>query len=284
MRGRRDPGVGRRPGEHLHLDRGFEPSPGVPPVGEWSTPSLRPRSPRHRVVTSRRHVQPSEPPTCPAIMRSPRSGRPMSGRALPLPPPGSSPTSPRRAPPAARSHTRPHPRTIEDPLFGSERHVLPSPRTSSRRRPSITSRWCRAGHPPSPGAAHEGDDVLEETPEFLQDTPDHDRLWFEQRPPRDFDFDSEPSVSRHSATARLDPLGAIAQLGERLLCKQEVAGSIPAGSTSRNPRKSGGFRVVVDRKLERVYGARGHGGGIRSTRRTVRPDSSKRTLRLRGRG
>ncbi len=41
-------------------------------------------------------------------------------------------------------------------------------------------------------AEHEdgpGDDMLEETPEFLQDTPDHDRLWFEQRPPRDFDFD-----------------------------------------------------------------------------------------------
>jgi hypothetical protein len=41
--------------------------------------------------------------------------------------------------------------------------------------------------------AHEADDadedVLEETPEFLQDTPEHDRLWFEQRPPRDFDFD-----------------------------------------------------------------------------------------------
>jgi hypothetical protein len=41
---------------------------------------------------------------------------------------------------------------------------------------------------------HEGDedetgDVLEETPEFLQDAPDHDRLWFEQRPPRDFDFE-----------------------------------------------------------------------------------------------
>lgn len=37
---------------------------------------------------------------------------------------------------------------------------------------------------------HEPDeDMLEETPEFLQDTPEHDRLWFEQRPPRDFDFD-----------------------------------------------------------------------------------------------
>jgi hypothetical protein len=33
------------------------------------------------------------------------------------------------------------------------------------------------------------DDVLESTPEFLQDAPDHDRLSFEQRPPRDFDFD-----------------------------------------------------------------------------------------------
>jgi hypothetical protein len=32
------------------------------------------------------------------------------------------------------------------------------------------------------------DDVLEETPDFLQDAPEHDRLWFEQRPPRDFDF------------------------------------------------------------------------------------------------
>ena len=40
-----------------------------------------------------------------------------------------------------------------------------------------------------PAEGEEGDDVLESTPEFLQDTPDHDRLWFEQRPPRDFDFD-----------------------------------------------------------------------------------------------
>jgi hypothetical protein len=43
--------------------------------------------------------------------------------------------------------------------------------------------------PPGPAAHEDDDDVLEETPEFLQDTPDHDRLWFEQRPPKDFDFD-----------------------------------------------------------------------------------------------
>jgi hypothetical protein len=52
---------------------------------------------------------------------------------------------------------------------------------------------------PRPPAQHEPDivpaddepveDVLEETPDFLEETPEHDRLWFEQRPPRDFDFD-----------------------------------------------------------------------------------------------
>ena len=35
----------------------------------------------------------------------------------------------------------------------------------------------------------DAEDVLEETPEFLQETPEHDKLWFEQKPPRDFDFD-----------------------------------------------------------------------------------------------
>lgn len=40
-----------------------------------------------------------------------------------------------------------------------------------------------------PRAGGDAEDVLEETPDFLQETPEHDRLWFEQRPPRDFDFD-----------------------------------------------------------------------------------------------
>jgi hypothetical protein len=56
--------------------------------------------------------------------------------------------------------------------------------------------------PPMPGRAEEppeqppeevaevrDEDVLQDTPDFLQDTPEHDRLWFEQKPPRDFDFD-----------------------------------------------------------------------------------------------
>jgi hypothetical protein len=39
------------------------------------------------------------------------------------------------------------------------------------------------------GAADgDAEDELEETPDFLQETPEHDRLWFEQKPPKDFDF------------------------------------------------------------------------------------------------
>lgn len=56
------------------------------------------------------------------------------------------------------------------------------------------------GEPPAedasddqPPAEGEGDeegteDVLEETPEFLQDAPEDDELWFEQGKPKDFDF------------------------------------------------------------------------------------------------
>jgi hypothetical protein len=43
-------------------------------------------------------------------------------------------------------------------------------------------------HPAEPGE-DPAEDVLEDTPDFLQETPEHDRLWFEQRPPRDFDWD-----------------------------------------------------------------------------------------------
>lgn len=42
---------------------------------------------------------------------------------------------------------------------------------------------------PAAETPHHSDDVLEETPEFLEETPEDDQLWFEQKPPKDFDFD-----------------------------------------------------------------------------------------------
>jgi hypothetical protein len=52
-----------------------------------------------------------------------------------------------------------------------------------------------AAEPPSeesdidydPDTGHE--DVLEDTPRFLEDAPEDDDLWFEQKPPKDFDLD-----------------------------------------------------------------------------------------------
>ena len=63
--------------------------------------------------------------------------------------------------------------------------------------PQATREFTAADHKEASGTTppdyvapdEEGEDLLEETPEFLQETPEHDRLWFEQRPPRDFDFD-----------------------------------------------------------------------------------------------
>jgi hypothetical protein len=61
----------------------------------------------------------------------------------------------------------------EDPWLDDEPDEVPSDEALESR--------------PAPPSGEE--DVLEETPEFLQETPEHDRLWFEQKPPRDFDWD-----------------------------------------------------------------------------------------------
>lgn len=42
--------------------------------------------------------------------------------------------------------------------------------------------------PEDSGDFFDQDDVLEATPEFLEETPEHDQLWFEQKEPKDFDF------------------------------------------------------------------------------------------------
>lgn len=44
---------------------------------------------------------------------------------------------------------------------------------------------------PEGEAPDDGEDVLEETPEFLREAPESDRLWFEQGKPKDFDFDED---------------------------------------------------------------------------------------------
>jgi hypothetical protein len=78
---------------------------------------------------------------------------------------------------AAGHDPEPEPGTEEDPWI-----VEDPADPEDEREPGP-----EAAAPASPGEP--GEDVLEETPEFLQETPEHDRLWFEQKPPRDFDWD-----------------------------------------------------------------------------------------------
>jgi len=49
--------------------------------------------------------------------------------------------------------------------------------------------WEMPGDAPVTEHEEPDEDVLEETPDFLRETPEQERLWFEQRPPRDFDFE-----------------------------------------------------------------------------------------------
>jgi hypothetical protein len=77
--------------------------------------------------------------------------------------------------------------SFEEPAFDDGPAPAPAPRFSPGAAGEETSEYNVEEALSADDQSDE--DVLEETPEFLQDTPDHDRLWFEQRPPKDFDFD-----------------------------------------------------------------------------------------------
>jgi hypothetical protein len=81
-----------------------------------------------------------------------------------------------------------------DPDPGDEpAAVAAEPQPGTEEDPWLVEDLADEEPDPEPGApapeGEQGDDVLEETPDFLQETPEHDRLWFEQKPPRDFDWD-----------------------------------------------------------------------------------------------
>lgn len=75
----------------------------------------------------------------------------------------------------------------ERPVTNEPVPPVPPPRFAHLGEPQTAEYDVEAEH--AHGEESDGDDMLDQTPEFLQDTPDHDQLWFEQRPPKDFDFD-----------------------------------------------------------------------------------------------
>ena len=109
------------------------------------------------------HVEPPEPPAPaePEPAPEPRDELPPGEPGIPEEP--------------SQGHTAEAPGYDEDPWLDEEPDEVPSDEALERRDPQ---------QPPTGE-----EDVLEETPDFLQETPEHDRLRSEQRPPRDFDFD-----------------------------------------------------------------------------------------------
>ncbi|HET8567154.1 MAG TPA: hypothetical protein VFL77_11840 [Solirubrobacterales bacterium] len=87
----------------------------------------------------------------------------------------------------------------EDEEFWSEQRLsdeldqaLESPPAEEQELPPLTGEDEEGEDEPlnpdyDPDTGHE--DVLEDTPDFLEDAPEDDELWFEQKPPKDFDFD-----------------------------------------------------------------------------------------------
>jgi hypothetical protein len=89
--------------------------------------------------------------------------------------------------PVVEPEPEPEPEPRDEAEEGRQEYP-PAPSAEPEQPEEVVLDQPTAEYTPPPEAA-EGDDVLEETPDFLQETPEHDRLWFEQKPPRDFDLD-----------------------------------------------------------------------------------------------
>jgi hypothetical protein len=114
----------------------------------------------------------------------------------PLPEPAPLPPEPEPLPPSEAPGAGMRQRAAADPLPPLEEPEPPADDDPQATVAFSLDDETEAGDLPSDEApadpdvvaADEEHDELEETPEFLQETPEHDRLWFEQKPPRDFDF------------------------------------------------------------------------------------------------
>ncbi len=99
------------------------------------------------------------------------------------PPPVQFAPAPQR--PRFNAEPRPEPQATRE--FDVQQH-LESETQDEAEPPRPPAQAPSPSQPPEPADSADDEDLLEGTPDFLQDAPEHDRLWFEQKPPSDFDF------------------------------------------------------------------------------------------------
>jgi len=164
---------------HAHEPAAAEPQPSAPAHAEHPHPAsegLHPDDRTHVLAPEDRH----EPPHGDPLFEQHAQDAELGGAAAkqaPAPVADPEPTEEPEPEPEPRAST-------EDPRHTD---IVDQPTTEYR----VEDHHHHDEDEHEASAAHGGpeEDVLEETPDFLQETPEHDRLWFEQRPPRDFDFD-----------------------------------------------------------------------------------------------
>lgn len=175
------------PTEYLQAHREESPSEEVPRAEIVSSAPEAP--PKRRGFLHRRQAPPPEPesaaePAAAPVDHDDESEPPrlaLAGEHDEPPDPSDEPVSPLDQP------TVEH-RVLDDPDYPEDDPLDAGDGPDADDEREAEDRAAETGVKPD-DPEQDKDDVLEETPEFLQDTPEHDRLWFEQRPPKDFDFD-----------------------------------------------------------------------------------------------
>jgi hypothetical protein len=182
------PDWGDVPEESVGSDPGVEPLSDTPAHAEWDEPATqiapRPEADHGPGGSERTYDPPRHHEIAEEWEAHERQG--MAAETAGADPDQPAPLPPVPAPPEdSAEHAR-----GSEPVFGGgrQRPVPPEEYDLEQETMEHDVEAEELGDPTAP-EPREGEDVLEETPDFLQDTPDHDRLWFEQRPPRDFDFD-----------------------------------------------------------------------------------------------
>ena len=134
------------------------------------------------VGAARRAAEPSAPP--PAAQEPARE--PMAEQAQAPPPAPADPW----APPSGEDDFLDRDEVLpQDSLEPNGSHAAPEPLPPEPVGRQEEPHEDPFDEPEEEPPAVPSEDVLEETPEFLEETPEHDRLWFEQKPPKDFDLD-----------------------------------------------------------------------------------------------
>jgi hypothetical protein len=127
---------------------------------------------------ARREQAPAEPEPAAAVEAEPEPAVVAQPEAEAAP----EPSEPEPEPPEPEPVAAPEPEVVAEPEPEPEPERAPTGDTPTKGFDALEE-------PVPEQSTADEEDVLEETPDFLQETPEHDRLWFEQKPPRDFDFD-----------------------------------------------------------------------------------------------